>query len=707
MVTNKYKKYKKIRDANFFDDAGPIEKTRSAFTQNSIDTFKGAFNKNNIGNTLGALGTGVIDLVGGAISNSTVNTSKADNAIEAVKAFQPADGSLNAFASSLSGLNFADDSFNYKDFTVSTKQGLGNMGKSILSGAATGATVGGPWGAVAGAAAGFLTSGAGWLAGTFNAKKLAKEKQRESLLANSSAIYRATSTRDELLEDEYNNTRRNYAAQGGMLNMSNINKFNMGGPFQHGGIFSNDIIIIDNGGTHEQNPLEGVQLGVDSQGVPNLVEEGEVIWNDYVFSDRLIVPGKKVSFAKEAKKIQKESEERPNDSISKRGVDDSLYKLMLSQEEVRETEVLEDSNMFNKGGKKKSKSNNSEVDNIIKAIAEHDYYVNTLGFPTVKKGKEVERLNKIEKALGQQTNLPESGFFENLYDSIFNNKKEYKTGAKARNKFDDGGLKVPFMHNGKTISDYEFKKRLKDGTAQVDDKYKETPVGLQFLRYAPVFGSGLSVFSDVLGLTNKPDYSSIDEIKRTSDDIKPIGYDILDAKMSYNPLDVQFYSSKLAEQNLATKRAIQNNAQTSSGAIAGLLAADYNNVGRVGDLLRQGQEYNQGQLERIAAFDLQKQGYNASNRLRADSLNKQNDELKLSSAITRARLRDSLDTTMSTGRSTNLTNFFDNLGLVGKEEAIRKLIKDNPSLLYDDKGTYKNSSAKGGYLTIKNKRRRK
>ena len=31
-------------------------------------------------------------------------------------------------------------------------------------------------------------------------------------------------------------------------------------------------------------------MGVDEQGIPNLVEEGEVIFNDYVFSNRMKAP---------------------------------------------------------------------------------------------------------------------------------------------------------------------------------------------------------------------------------------------------------------------------------------------------------------------------------------------------------------------------------------------------------------------------------
>ena len=43
-----------------------------------------------------------------------------------------------------------------------------------------------------------------------------------------------------------------------------------------GGDFTNGLLYINSGGSHETNPYEGVQLGVDPEGTPNLVEEGEI-----------------------------------------------------------------------------------------------------------------------------------------------------------------------------------------------------------------------------------------------------------------------------------------------------------------------------------------------------------------------------------------------------------------------------------------------
>ena len=114
----------------------------------------------------------------------------------------------------------------------------------------------------------------------------------------------------------------------------------------NGATWDNGFTYVGNGGSHESNPNEGVQVGVDPNGVPNLVEEGEVIWNDYVFSKRLKVPksfrdkykfkdGGSLSFADAAKKFAEENKERPNDPISKRGRDALLSALMDTQEEVR------------------------------------------------------------------------------------------------------------------------------------------------------------------------------------------------------------------------------------------------------------------------------------------------------------------------------------------------------------------------------------
>ena len=118
----------------------------------------------------------------------------------------------------------------------------------------------------------------------------------------------------------------------------------------NGGLLSkypnDDYTEINSGGTHEENPYDGVQSGGYEQGVPNLLEEGEVVYDDYVFSNRLVVPSevrnkyrfrgnKDLTFADAAKQVHKESEERPNDPISANGLEVMMYNLAMEQEMIR------------------------------------------------------------------------------------------------------------------------------------------------------------------------------------------------------------------------------------------------------------------------------------------------------------------------------------------------------------------------------------
>lgn len=124
----------------------------------------------------------------------------------------------------------------------------------------------------------------------------------------------------------------------------NSTKFALGGDIQtNGSDFSNGLMHIDAGGSHESSPYDGVQLGTDAQGKPNLVEEGETIFDDYVFSTRIKADAKTrkkfhvgknadISYADLSKKLEKESTERPNDAISQAGLEKQMHELADEQE---------------------------------------------------------------------------------------------------------------------------------------------------------------------------------------------------------------------------------------------------------------------------------------------------------------------------------------------------------------------------------------
>lgn len=470
---------------------------------------------------------------------------------------------------------------------------------------------------------------------TYNRLKKGQDTARNrALLAYEDAID-AVDTQSDL------NAIANFTAYGGPIDIGR-NMFNRGGIMhQHGGDFSNGLIFIDNGGTHEQNPFEGVQMGVDAQGIPNMVEEGEVVWNDYVFSNRL-KPTKEFkdkykvkgdTFADVAKEMQKESEERPNDPISKRGLEDSMMKLQIEQEDIRMKDNRRGSkNLFREGGPKlpSLKGLHQQVD---KWMQDH----NVKPAPLNVKTKGIEGVTPIH------LQIPEPGF--NLSD----------------------------------------------------------------LRYAPAAGAFVGLSQNLL---SKPDYTSSDTALEAANQVgnyTPIRYTPNGNYLQYDPFDTNYYLTKLSAQAGATRRAIMNTSNPSRNAA--LLAADYNAQGKLGDLARQAEEYNLAQRQAVEQFNRGTNQANAEMGLKAAMAN-QDAALKagssrLSGIAQAMQMRDAIDNRRSASISSNLTNLFNNLGNIGKEEYMMDMIRKNPSILYDWLGNYKGPKANSGYLTIKKKSRRK
>ena len=132
-----------------------------------------------------------------------------------------------------------------------------------------------------------------------------------------------------------------------------MNKFDT-----HGGYFApTGYFKVNTGGSHDENPNGGVQIGVDQQGVPNMLEEGEPVYNDYVFSDNIKadedilaknnIPAKYAGrlYSEIADAYVDEAEERPLDPISNNGLNEMLVRLSQAQEEqkqIQQRQELED-----------------------------------------------------------------------------------------------------------------------------------------------------------------------------------------------------------------------------------------------------------------------------------------------------------------------------------------------------------------------------
>ena len=476
-------------------------------------------------------------------------------------------------------------------------------------GAASGSSFG-PWGALAG----------GILGGVAN---LVSRMGRNNRI---NKINEAIDNRNNYNLNNYNNVSSNVNKQSTYNMFSNY--YAEGGNMNNVGDFSNGVTIIGNGGTHEENPMSGVPMGIAPDGIPNFVEQDEVKFNNYIFSNRLNATTELLkiynlpttyanhSFAYIAKKLSKESSERPNDPISKKGLTDTMMKLQQAQEQLR---MKEQNKQFNK----------------------NKHYFSKGGFPEV--------------------------YTPNDFELYVPERKEPYTGS---------SLKVngnsPELYNPKTGEVISFNTPEKKTLPVFKTNNTKSNNNFTWLRYAPAVGVGLGVLTDALGGTNKPDYGNADLVGNAVNNLTDVRFNPIGNYLTYRPLDRNYYINKLNAQAGATRRAIVNQSGGNRAtALASLLAADYNAQNSLGDLARQAEEYNFNQRKEVEAFNRGTNQFNSEMALRTALVNKENEKTRLQARIAQAQLRDQADARSSAGRAANLINFFDSLGNIGIDEMNR------------------------------------
>lgn len=221
---------------------------------------------------------------------------------------------------------------------MSTGAGLGiplgtSIGAAVGSSTALGSTLGswaGPIGAAIGALIGVAAGGI-----TGGVKKSNAEKRAESMNAANSFL-------NQQANNEFNNTATNIATNN-WLNTMKQNSFEFGGVLNQASPYTE----YNAGGSHQSNPLGGIMVGIGENGLPNKVEEGEVKYKDYVFSNKT-KPSKEFqkhykikdkTFAEIFKTYMKAAKETENDPITKKGTEQFAKALMMEQEKVKQMEA--------------------------------------------------------------------------------------------------------------------------------------------------------------------------------------------------------------------------------------------------------------------------------------------------------------------------------------------------------------------------------
>ena len=491
----------------------------------------------------------------------------------------------------------------------------------------------------------------------------------------------------------------------------------------HGGDFSNGVIQINSGGLHSTNPFGGVPMGMDAEGNPNLVEQGEVIFNDYVFSNRLFANGSLLesfnlpksydghSFAAIAEKLGDEAKERPNDPISKRGLLSSMSRLQQAQETVRQqTQEGQEGVQYAHGGR---------MGTLFDGFGPEGNYLRHANFfftPSDVNYGYTPIPSYVEDPYVNKAGVPKFGVGITPAGEYIETPKNM-----ARAKAKRMGYNV-----GSSLGEY-LEKPIENSTKDNTNSFN-----LANLRYAPVIGAAIGLGQN---LFSKPDYTSANAILEAANQAGkyiPIGYTPIGNYLQYRPFDRNFYLNKLDAQAGATRRAIMNTTNPSRNAA--LLAADYNTQTKAGELARQAEEYNLAQRQAVEQFNRGTNQANAEMGLKAAMAN-QEAALKarssrLSGIAQAMAVRDAVDARRGASMSANLTNLFDSLGNIGidaynredRDKLIRagvfgtlsekpqewsdetwKEYKDyiNKSLENKTPKVKGKQHSKGGYLTIK------
>lgn len=219
--------------------------------------------------------------------------------------------------------------------SIGAGAGLGATIGTVIPGAGT--LVGGAIGAVGGAIAGGIKS----IFGNKKAKRQERKAKNKARGLNSMATL-----------ESYMGKAYGFAEGGNLSNLMGRKYFAEGG-----------LTTFNNGGSHEESPIGGIPQGISETGQMNLVEEGETRFQDYIFSDRLLVHkeiaeqmnlpkniiGK--TFAEASEILGKDLEEHPNDPISERGFEEMMTRLMAANNMTKDLkDADEQANVFAEGG---------------------------------------------------------------------------------------------------------------------------------------------------------------------------------------------------------------------------------------------------------------------------------------------------------------------------------------------------------------------
>ena len=427
----------------------------------------------------------------------------------------------------------------------------------------------------------------------------------------------------------------------------------------HGGYFApKDYMRVNEGGSHEENPNGGVQIGVDPEGNPNLLEEGEPVYKDYVYSDNIEaeeqflvdnnLPKKYAGklYSKIADDLFSEAEERPLDPISRKGLEALLGRLADAQEGQKQAKDQADLEA------ELANLSPEELDQLEAMLSQGQQPEQMIPEETV--GVSEPSGVPVMACGGVMKKYPDGGNLDpvyvtakgpknyNLWDmwlrrSLPNSGLRLSSHAINPAAFDLSGYEIPedniLLDTARVTADaprgYEFDSRVigpqeklvatqhpmkpwpsypdadvsdDSGASTSDDESGASKLLPTWPRYAGAIGSGL------LGLYNvfqQPDKYKAERIQPYT----PEGR-INFQNQVYNPIDQNMIANTQIAQANATNRALRNSGLGPSAA-ASILAADNNTTGNLGTGFIQAWDANNQRKNAVIAANNQSEAQRA------------------------------------------------------------------------------------------------
>lgn len=636
-------------------------------------------NGNGFNSALGIAGTAMDWTKGFIDSVNSIDNSAQLNDAKYIAGQQINFGDNASLMNTQSNLQYADTNATATDVGGhSFGQSAMNVGKDAFSGVTTGLNIGGPIGAAIGGAVGLAKGVIQEIVTNSKAKEAAETANLISGIANDQVNQRMGYTSDKSRQLAVLDQLQHMTKNGGKLKKSH--------KFANGGVLNNyyyGLEEVNAGGSHEENPNEGVVVSYAPDGLPNKVEEGETIHNDYVYSKRLEA-NKKVlnsnlldekyegkSFADISKKLTEDRKQRPNDPISVRTNEENLARLQGAQEELKLDNKTKEVKRF------LGSLNNDQLNALQQEMMdEYEAYAEQLAQQQEQEDQAYQEEQAAQEGMfGRGGHLKQSVYGNSFLwnDEYIPEDEEIFYGKQGpiiiNNKF-AYELQTP-KYNSSTNPDYV--EPVSYGTfIEESPKSKENPKGktkgnssssLAPLRFAEAFGSAGQYLSDILGLSNQPDYSNARMYQRAIDNIGGVNFTPIGNYLTYTPIDTEY----LANQQMATAAARRNYGNVVGNYTLGLLG-DYNTLNQIGATAIAARQQDQEQKNKVAEFNRTTNARNSEMSLDAQ---KQNAALRAQRAQEYRYLADIMTKERDineAARAANYQNFMSNLAAIGRED---------------------------------------